>query len=214
MPKAPARPKPSIEWWTEPHSNGKGVIFHLQYSDGKAAHGLTHATHSSYLNKPPQASLPIIFAGLAKRLVRRVPQAERALKSFFPISEKALAITNFPAFRAFARREHFNLDPSPYPESFRTFKHDRTQHMLEGWEAFASLSEQHIPEPITQLLEDLNAAREDIDHLRNSYEGDGLGAVILTIDNAAAMIKFLGGGLMFPADLQDFLNRTPEEAAA
>lgn len=36
-------------------------------------------------------------------------------------------------FESWAKGEHCNLTPSPYPESFRTYKFDRTQHMLEGW---------------------------------------------------------------------------------
>ena len=36
-------------------------------------------------------------------------------------------------FEVWAKGENCNLTPSPYPESFRTYKFDRTQHMLEGW---------------------------------------------------------------------------------
>lgn len=39
------------------------------------------------------------------------------------------------AFEVFAKTVHANLQPSPYPESFRTYKFDRTQHLLEGWMA-------------------------------------------------------------------------------
>lgn len=37
------------------------------------------------------------------------------------------------SFELWAKTQHCNLTPSPYPESFRTYKFDRTQHMLEGW---------------------------------------------------------------------------------
>lgn len=41
-------------------------------------------------------------------------------------------------FEVWAKTERCNLTPSPYPESFRTYKFDRTQHMLEGWLAALS----------------------------------------------------------------------------
>lgn len=43
------------------------------------------------------------------------------------------------SFELWAKTQHCNLRPSPYPENFRTYKFDRTQHMLEGWLAAIEL---------------------------------------------------------------------------
>jgi len=48
-------------------------------------------------------------------------------KPFQPTAEQKII------FEKWAKSEHCNLTSSPYPDSFRTYKFDRTQHMLEGW---------------------------------------------------------------------------------
>ena len=48
-------------------------------------------------------------------------------KPFQPTEEQKIV------FEKWAKSESCNLTLSPYADSFRTYKFDRTQHMLEGW---------------------------------------------------------------------------------
>lgn len=68
-----------------------------------------------------------------KQQIVELQEENDTLKALF----KFPTVTKFEgveAFEEFARGQHCLLTPSPYPNNFRVFKQDRTQHMFEGWQ--------------------------------------------------------------------------------
>jgi hypothetical protein len=200
---------PRIRWWCTPSFGG--VIFHLNVVGKPVGHGYTQVRWDIV---PTVEALPLIFHGMVKKLIRNWPSAAQFLRPFteransgwrigkiprtldhlkagqkVTADDKLGKVTNVAAFLEYARREHCNTALCLYPESFRTFRYDRTQHMLEGWEAHADTVHQPLPTEIEELIQDLTMSREDIEHLQESYEGDGLGAVLVTLDRAIGVLQ-------------------------
>lgn len=56
-------------------------------------------------------------------------------------------------FEKFAKANHFNLQRSPYPDSFRLYKFDRTQHAWEGYCFAKGISATAEPAAVSQKSE-------------------------------------------------------------